>query len=526
MEYYDIFISYKRDDKERVFAIKDYIEKSVGVKCWIDLNGIESDAQFVNIIMNAIDKSTVFLFMYSHTHSIIEDYETDWTVREINYAQSLKKRIVFINIDGSPLTKYFIFMFPQKQQVDATSESAKEKLCKDLKKWLNIKEPEVQPNEGSRYKVINDTPPQPVTIKNNIHAQDEKETTIVLPNEPSEFVKDDKNNSGNITTHTLKNNRRWIVGVAGLLFLVLLLYVFGGKQSDNNELSNNLIAADSLDNSPSDSNPYSKEYNLIPISVNESIVRDSIKEHVHKTQIPHNFVLVPSGRLKHLFYKYDDNCNSIYKDWDVDSFYICKYEVTQTEYEKVMGMNPSKYKGDQIPIHNISNFDAIQYCQKRSVEEGYDGFYIISNNSIKFNISGNGYRLPTDHEWAFAARNGDKPTTYAAGDSLAIIAWYGRNSGNKPHKIAQKKPNGRGLYDMNGNVSELSHTSKNEIWSKGGSYEEWPYDGHVFHEDDARGYAGGKFTNKKKDPTAGIRLVFMPRGFGVPKDLNRYFSLD
>jgi len=113
----DVFISYKRNDKERIFAIKDYIEKNVGVKCWIDLNGIESDAQFVNVIMNAIDKSTVFLFMYSHTHSIIEDYETDWTVREINYAQSLKKRIVFINIDGSPLTKYFIFMIPQKQSL-------------------------------------------------------------------------------------------------------------------------------------------------------------------------------------------------------------------------------------------------------------------------------------------------------------------------------------------------------------------------------------------------------------------------
>jgi len=70
MEHFDIFISYKRDDKEKVFAIRDYIEEKVGVKCWIDINGIESDAQFVNVIMNAIDKSTVFLFMYSQTHSL------------------------------------------------------------------------------------------------------------------------------------------------------------------------------------------------------------------------------------------------------------------------------------------------------------------------------------------------------------------------------------------------------------------------------------------------------------------------
>ncbi len=140
---YDIFISYKREDKEIVFKLKDYIEKNVGVNCWIDLDGIESDAQFVNVIMNAIDKSAIFLFMYSHSHSIIVDYETDWTVREINYAQSLKKRIVFINIDASPLTNYFIFMFPTKQQVDATSEDAKNKLCKDLKKWLIIENSEI-----------------------------------------------------------------------------------------------------------------------------------------------------------------------------------------------------------------------------------------------------------------------------------------------------------------------------------------------------------------------------------------------
>ena len=64
---------------------------------------------------------------------------------------------------------------------------------------------------------------------------------------------------------------------------------------------------------------------------------------------------------------------------------------------------------------------------------------------------------------------------------------------------------------MCGNVSELAHIGRKEIWSKGGSYEEWPYDGHVFHEDDARGYSGGGINSKVKDPTAGIRLVFIPK---------------
>ena len=74
--------------------------------------------------------------MYSHAHSEIEDYDTDWTVREINFAQKKKKRIVFINIDGSPLTNWFEFMFGTKQHIDASSEVLMDKLCKDLTKWL------------------------------------------------------------------------------------------------------------------------------------------------------------------------------------------------------------------------------------------------------------------------------------------------------------------------------------------------------------------------------------------------------
>lgn len=139
-----IFISYKRVDKERVFKLKDLIEYETKEKCWIDLDGIESDDQFGLVIANAIEKADIFLFMYSRAHSEIIDYENDWTIREINYAQAEKKRIVFVNIDGTPLTKWFKLIFGLKQQVDATSGTAVKKLIQDLKKWLA--EP-VQENE-------------------------------------------------------------------------------------------------------------------------------------------------------------------------------------------------------------------------------------------------------------------------------------------------------------------------------------------------------------------------------------------
>lgn len=133
-----VFISYKRADKDKVFPLKEKIETAIGEPCWIDLDGIESDAQFVNVIMQAIDDSEIFLFMYSKEHSCITDYEKDWTVREINYAQDQGKRIVFVKIDKAPLTKWFKFIFGLKQQVDATSLESFNRLINDLCSWLEI----------------------------------------------------------------------------------------------------------------------------------------------------------------------------------------------------------------------------------------------------------------------------------------------------------------------------------------------------------------------------------------------------
>ena len=139
-----VFISYKRVDKDRVFAIKDFIERGLGGDvdgknyCWIDLEGIESDAQFANVIIRAINRADIFLFMYSATHSEIIDFENDWTVKEINFAQMKKKRIVFVNIDGSALSDWFALLFGTKQQVDGTDEEALQRLCNDMRKWLGL----------------------------------------------------------------------------------------------------------------------------------------------------------------------------------------------------------------------------------------------------------------------------------------------------------------------------------------------------------------------------------------------------
>lgn len=133
-----IFISYKRRDKNLVFPIKDKIEAVLGEECWIDLDGIESDAQFASVIIKAIKEAEVFLFMYSSSHVEITDFQNDWTIKELNFAKAKKKRIVFVKLDSAELSDWFEFEFPQKQLVDSNNQMQFEKLINDLRLWLNL----------------------------------------------------------------------------------------------------------------------------------------------------------------------------------------------------------------------------------------------------------------------------------------------------------------------------------------------------------------------------------------------------
>lgn len=134
-----IFISYSRQDYAAVVQLKDEIESLLGYgSCWIDLIGIESDRQFVDVIIDAIDKAEIFLFMYSkHSENSV------WTRKEINYANSEKKRIVFLKIDDAEISKYYRFQFGGHDIIDLEDKKQKKKLLNDLTKWCGL----VSPNQ-------------------------------------------------------------------------------------------------------------------------------------------------------------------------------------------------------------------------------------------------------------------------------------------------------------------------------------------------------------------------------------------
>ena len=122
----------------------------------------------------------------------------------------------------------------------------------------------------------------------------------------------------------------------------------------------------------------------------------------------------------------------------LSSFSIGKYEVTQEEWEAVMGSNPSDFKGKKKPVENVSWEDCQEFIRKLN------------------SITGKNFRLPTEAEWEFAARGGNKSKgyKYAGSNTIDDVAWYRDNSDDHPHNVGTKSPNELGLYDMSGNVGE------------------------------------------------------------------------
>jgi formylglycine-generating enzyme required for sulfatase activity len=199
-------------------------------------------------------------------------------------------------------------------------------------------------------------------------------------------------------------------------------------------------------------------------------------------------VLIPKGTFtmgptideKELFGHEEQHEVTISQD-----YYLGVTEVTQAQYEKMMGKNPSYFQGAKVgnantalPVENVSWDDAVEFCKKLS-------------DLPEEKKAGRVYRLPTEAEWEYACRSGSK-SAYSFGESsksLGDYAWFDQNSNGQTDPVGQKKPNAWGLYDMLGNVWEWCSDWYDEYPKGAVSDPTGPIKGSV------RVYRGGSWSN-------------------------------
>lgn len=242
---------------------------------------------------------------------------------------------------------------------------------------------------------------------------------------------------------------------------------------------------------------------------------------------PSGLVFVKGGTFK------DTTSNYYGRNVTLSSFYIGRYEITQKQWIAVMGTNPSKFVGADLPVEMVTWYDCIEYCNRRSRKEGLMPYYNIDKTrkdpdnrpdpefgnldtvqwTVTINPNANGYRLPTEAEWEYAAEGGQlsRNYTYSGSNRINDVAWYWRNSGerelngfwswsaieknhDRPMPVGSKKPNELGLYDMSGNVREwcwdwlgpLPRDAKDPVGSPSGYRRVWR----------GGGWMGAAFTDK------------------------------
>ena len=395
----EVFISYSRKDYDKVKAVKDEIDRLVGIDCWMDLNGIESGEWFKKVIISAINRHDTLLFMLTPN-----SMNSTFAMKELSFAARKGKRIVLVDLENTQLNDDFIFDYSDKDNIDWNDSLQHDKFILNLQVWF-----------PKKYdSVIGNTELNP---------------------EYSPEIYSVESDTGNSCRVNSIGDDTIIVRVGNIQFN--MIRVEGGTLE---------IGATKEQLPDAEGNEYP----------------------------PHRITL--------------------------PTYYIGQFPVTQNLWEKVMGYNKSYFRDKkksvaQIIQHVASDATtggkgyvlsemALNYVKKGLSETVFDaitsysrgifsssdkGHYPAENltydEAQKFvrrlsEITNLKFDLPTEDEWEYAARGGQKTLNfkYAGSNNIDDVAWYKDNSGRSTHPVGEKQPNELGIFDMCGNVWEWTKT--------------------------------------------------------------------
>ncbi len=408
---YDVFISYSRHDTNVVNQFVDRLERE-GFSVWIDRDGIESGDAFKRIILQAIKNSAVVLF-FSSQHS----NQSSWTAKEIGVAVKYQKTVIPILLDGSNFNEEVEFDLINLDFIDYQDASLRGMMMDRLVKSLKAKIPNPIGQKKAEEAHLKAEAAERERLEQERRKKEEAERKAreEAERQAREAAERERKalqaTSVSPTPHgdtpnPPKKKTLWIalaaVAVATLVAILLFnaLTKVVGEQPVNGGDFTITVNGVSFVMKP-------VEGGTFQMGSNDSEAYDDEKP-VHSVT--------------------------------VSTFYMGETEVTQALWKAVMGSNnnPSYYEGDNLPVEGVSWNGSQEFIRKLN------------------SLTGRSFRLPTEAEWEYAARGGNRSngTKYAGGSRIGSVAWYYDNSRDKTHAVKGKSPNELGLYDMSGNVRE------------------------------------------------------------------------
>lgn len=439
----DIFISYSRKDLAIVDPIVNEINARLGIQCWIDRSGIAGGAQFVKNIRKAIDDCKIIIFMHSSN-----SLTSEWAMNEILYAKNAGKKITPVIIEGDSLQDWAKLVFASTDYIVISKNSGLDKLINNLSEGLGIQNANIVIKEikkllsrWKQYKV------KQTLIRDEIITK-EKSINNINTDASNWIAKQENVKQEEITDL----NKKYQDLKAKLEAINLQL---NKKDSEITKLKlEHSLDLNKISNLNKTIEELKKSHQAEISALKKNIISESDGEEAVKDIFPQSFSnLGNPSRVAESLCKELVSGFVEHRSLEKFPYSICKYLITQAQWQAVMGENPSLVKGATLPVTNVRVGKVLTFINIINRE--------VSSQGIEF-------MLPT--EKCQRSEQGymtlfEKQITNNHDD----YCWYKKNSQHKIHMVGQKKPV-QGIYDALGLVYELRTNYANSGYLYGGDF--------------------------------------------------------